>query len=545
MNRRSLLVLFAGLAMILAACSPSGGGQSINDTSFTAPAIAPILTGLSATSADQYTSWFRGEPGAKNPFTSSADITGQTGAATGTAVMLDARCGLEYAYDRNADQANWAAGGDGLKIPAVNSNNTEGLQTSGQVLLWLQGYSLSTRSSAACTDSAKRTRGFIPIRLDLSSKRWHIDGFAAPGATVTISISSAWQLADQKDATHLADGYERTAIEVPWRLARFSITDANAPRVAKFSLIQGDSSIGPVIHWFRASDLAPSYTHQVTTAPTSGTTCLPALAFWGKTVYSDGGDDAKSYCPDAASTGILGKTDFSGNDTLWMDPGANQTLDEGSDSGVIKLTDKEKPTGNALSTGQWKTIEKALLALAINTTYAPTNDAKILANRTNAIGQIAAATACDSTSAALSTCGALMALDAFPADLIDPATKLPFSDVFGVVATHGSSAWGGLTDVFTKYSAIQAWASFVGTNPAVSPVDVSTATLSPSLATTELKTDIDIGTFYAENSFLFKPATGTIRVMASRPTIRLSSSRVATARSPRALTRACRTTRAP
>lgn len=501
MRRSTLLRVFALLAIsgMVAACSSAGGTASINTGGLTGPAISPLLTGLSQNQLTSYETWFRNPQGATSPFT-----PGPNGALSGTPVVLDPQCGLSYAYAQMASRLSgdsWSAGWDGLALDPVRVGNgaNSGFfnPTTQQVLFILQGYDILGKG--AC---GSRTPGFIPVRLDLASGRWNVEGFASPGATVQIKISTAYEMAPLKNTHEIDDSVP--AYVSPLRLMRFTLTDANFTRVSDYATL---SKTGPGRHidWFRTSDLSPSYTHQATDAvvPSGTTLCLPAVAFWpaengcGATVA--GGEER-----DASSA-----TMFADNFARQAPSGGGTAL--GGSYDVAGKNDDDVP-GSTLPGDTWQKITDTLKELAQNTSYADEGPTSALASKRKDILKRLQ----DLLNPTDKTQGGNV-----PADNALPSALGGWdntgTDVFGVLVDNGNGAYGEtLNDLKdSNLPAIEPLVGFVGQpNSTGVPLHETAVVISPSMWAASANATSDAqAKFYDDHSFLFNSGTNTFNVM--------------------------------
>lgn len=533
-NIARLLCLLV-VSMLLAACGTSGTA-TIGAGGLNGPAISPLLTGLSQDQLGKYETWFRNPQGAASPFTPDAN-----GNLPGTPVVLDPQCGLSYAYAQMSSQVSgnaWSAGWDGLALDPVRVG--AGLDTgffnptTQQVLFILEGYDLQ-QSSKSCTD---RTPGFIPARLDLASGRWNVEGFASPGATVQIKISTAFQMVALKSAHEIDDSV--SSYVSPLRLDRFALTDANFTRVSTYATL---SKTGPgrQIYWFRTSDLSPSYTHQLTDVsaaglPISGSTlCLPAVAFWasqngcGSIVPGLGGKDPV----------VAGGTENVGSSaaTMFLDAHARQVPAGGSDNVAGQNGDDQ--SGDVMSDSDWqKTIDllKQLAQNSSETDQRGSNPA-LVAKRKDLLTQIqgilnagagvgGGAATPPPCAQKVGGCSQLRGSGSqgggnVPADNALPSVLGGWdnagTDVFGVVADNGNEAYGETMDRLKDSSlpATEPLIGFVGEpNPGGTPLHETAVVISPSMWTASANaSDTAQSAFYDAHSFIFNSGTNSFSVM--------------------------------
>jgi hypothetical protein len=538
MRRPTLFRAFALLAVtaILAACS--GGSATINAGGLNGPAISPLLTGLSQDQLTKYETWFRNPQGSTSPFTPGAD-----GNLVGTPIVLDPQCGLSYAYAQMASRLNgndWSKGWDGLALDPVRigAGQDTGFfnPTTQQVLFILKGYDILGK--AACAD---RTPGFIPVRLDLASGRWNVEGFASPGATVQIKISTAYEMAALKNEHEIDDSVP--AYVSPLRLVRFALTDANFTRVSDYATLS-KTGPGKRIYWFRTSDLSPSYTHQLTDVaaaglPVSGgTLCLPAVAFWANQ------NGCGSIVPglNGVDPVVAGGSENVGSSaaTMFLDNFARQVpsggggLGGGSDN-VAGKNDDDVP-GDTMSGDNWQKVIDLLKQLAQNSSYTDqrVQDPALVAKRAAIMTQIQAILNAQTGTGVGGSTPAPCALKSgcgsgsggpqggnMPADNALPSALGGWdnagTDVFGVVADNGNAAFADTLERLKDSSlpATEPLVGFIGEpNPGGTPLHETAVVISPSMWSASVTaSDAAQAAFYQDHSFIFNAGTNTFNVM--------------------------------
>jgi hypothetical protein len=434
--------------------------------------IPPFLTGLwgsaSANHADEitpYLAWWRGSGGTK-PTTASA--------------ILDPACPLVYDYKTMANET-WGAGWDGLRI--ANVNGAAGFYNPArmEVLFLLKGSAVGSSGvpGVTCYDR-NLNRGFdayLPVRLNLLSGTWIIDGWASPGATITIAIEQGIPPAPLKGPTEVSDSID--AIVSPFRLNRFQITDENFRRVVDFATVKRRYGLPRRIVWFRTSDIAPSYAHLA-----EGTACSPAVfAFWGKN------DKVTSACGQAQVS------DFGSNDSMYIDRMARMS---GKEPVTDFADDDDCPQFSPLScakldNGTWQKIADQLFELAKTANASGKSD-----DRRKAIDEIKRLLGPDR-----------LAQNA-PPDAFGGWDHLD-TNVFGIIASGGRRAYDDTVGPIKDWSELQPMAGFVGS--AQNPDDhgiTNSVTISPSFSYAEVSTNESAQTFYTRYSTIGERRSFTV-----------------------------------
>ena len=229
---------------------------------------------------------------------------------------------------------------DGLKIAEVNGMTGFYNPARMEVLFLLRGHTFALNgTNHHCDDiNDASLAAYVPVRLNLSSGLWEIDGWASPASTIVVSVAQGFPMVPVKNDTEIADQH---SIVSPFRLMRFQITPENFDRVVSFATLNDEhQGYSRKILWFRESDVSPSYAHLATG------NCLPgAIAFWDK-----------SDSPGCAQAVDLSNTSSSTYD----DRLARMT---GSDNAIGTSEDDNISFGSAGATLPWSPIRDALTKL--------------------------------------------------------------------------------------------------------------------------------------------------------------------------------------
>ena len=529
MRRLRLLALGLLLAFVAGACTADGRLSLPRSGA----AFSPYIAGLASNEfEDRYLPWWRGMDPIYEP-SSMVNV-----------LPMDARCPLRFDYARyTADPGQTAR-------PEIKNNATDGIyltdvignrgfyHRTGRIESLLVVYGTARKSTTDTTytcagpnDTANRV--YLPIRVDMRSGSYIIEGWTQPAATIELAVSLASQSSRvKKDSGGQWEDADSTEVYSPLRITRFQITEANIERVLSYARVKESSSGGAAtarrIHWFRVADIAPYYR---ALAPASDPGCAAAYAFVVKF------DSYKSLCTLGEPLPISAMNAEGISSDLYVDR-MGRMGDEGSsaessaiDDGCLANASSGSCTilqggagsgGGLIPENDWSYVEKQLAI--INAT----------ASARGGVGEDCG----DATDNRPGSCTGdqLKRAQAFAAirerfqlrgaysTIVDGISALPAgfgsidranSDVIGVIAGHGQAAWDDTVAALRNGPATKRFGSFVGETSDLGNIDKEdTATVTPSFVLSDVGATTDAQeAWLKEHSALFGGTADTVSLM--------------------------------
>jgi hypothetical protein len=271
MSRLRALLAALLVTVVVAAC----GGSSLRQATSGGNAFGTFLAGISAENMDGeggYLSWWRG--GGGGAWRTPSDWV---------PVILDARCPLKIAteyYAKSGESLPTGVRPPNAPSPKLFANDVTNYGQSGfystarmEALIVLVGPESPAGAALGggggspeqqgydCSDKNRR-QGYLPVRVDLRTGAYIVEGWVNPAATVSVSVETLESSKIKTDASGQWDDTTSGPVYSPLRLNRFRVTPNNLGRVLSFATINkssGDDTTARRIHWFRVSDLAPYY----------------------------------------------------------------------------------------------------------------------------------------------------------------------------------------------------------------------------------------------------------------------------------------------
>lgn len=527
MNRLRTLTLGLLLVFVAGACTADG---KLN-LPRSGAAFSPYIAGLSPNEfEDRYLPWWRG----MDPLYEPSAMT--------NILPMDARCPLRFDYTRYTNDPGQDA------RPEIKNNATDGVYLTDvignrgfyhrtgrlEALLVVYGTARKTTTDTTYTcagPTSAANRVYLPIRIDMRSGAYIIEGWTQPAATIELAASLASQSSRvKKDSGGQWEDADTEQIYSPLRLTRFQITEGNIQRVLNYARIKEASSGGAAtarrIHWFRVSDLAPYYRSK---APSANPGCAAAYAFavdyesykglcaLDSTVLPIAAKDAASIYSDlyVDRMGRMGDPNTSA-ESIATDDGCVSNANAGN------CTILQGGAGSNSLKNDWEIVEQQLAI--INAT----------ASSKGGIG----ANCDDATDSRPSSCTGdqLKRAQAFAvirdlftergatSALVDGISALPDgfgsidranSDVIGVIAGHGQAAWDDTVAALRNGPAVKRFGSFVGETSELGNIDKDdTATVTPSFVLSDVGATTEAQeAWLREHSALFGGSAQSVSLM--------------------------------
>jgi hypothetical protein len=526
MSRLRTLIFGLLVAAIAAGCTADG---KLN-LPRSGAAFSPYIAGLSPNEfEDRYLPWWRG----MDPLYEPSAMT--------NILPMDARCPLRFDYTRYTGDPGQDArpeirdgATDGIYLTDVIGNRGFYHRTGRlEALLVVYGTARKTTTDTTYTcagPTSTSNRVYLPIRIDMRSGAYIIEGWTQPAATIELAAELASQSSRvKKDSGGQWEDADSTQIYSPLRLTRFQITEGNIQRVLNYARIKEASSGGAAtarrIHWFRVSDLAPYYRSK---APSADPGCAAAYAF--VVDY----ESYKGLCTLDAQLPISAPSAEAIYSDLYVDRmgrmGDPNTSAESiaTDDGCVSNANSGSCTilqGGAGSTSlenDWEIVEQQLAI--INAT----------ASSKGGIGA-----ACDDATdnrpssctgddlkraQAFATIRELFTKRGASSALVDGISALPEgfgsidranSDVIGVIAGHGQTAWDDTVAALRNGPATKRFGSFVGETSELGNIDKDdTATVTPSFVLSDVGATTEAQeAWLREHSALFGGSAQSVSLM--------------------------------
>jgi len=344
---RSRLVALLAVALIAAGCG-AGGNSAVPGQ--TAVLTNPILVGYDLTSMQRYMAAF-----AKSTAPGSAVvITDEKGnPAPPSPVLLDPECALSYTEEVTASNVK----NSDVVSPGFLSGTRYNAARS-EALMILRGHEIRPgigavgTASIGCPYESSRASGYIPVRINLATGAWIVEGYTAPGSTISIRVEAGLPSVASKRSGEI-DSFTG-AIVAPGRLARFAVSDTNSTRVLRYSTVAksaGTTAGERRIYWFSLSDLGPEW------RALADSKCSAAYyAFWG---------DGANGCTSSTSTLGSGDNGFaSSGGGEWIDEQALMGKNPVTISGVTLDSQRAADDGTVGKRVAWDKINTQLAYLA-------------------------------------------------------------------------------------------------------------------------------------------------------------------------------------